>query len=380
MNRYHVRGAVLLCMIVSCLPGAVGQERPPAAGEIAPAPEPGSWRNQRRERMREFGAQAIGLLTDQLLAADGKPKLDFARINEVLASLLPTVLSGDTRLESLRLEFDPAHTDLSKDMLRLTADASLRRTAWSLESTTLHAELGAAADLAAPGGARADADARIVLRTAVVPLADFGLQRLKSQSSPSSTGPDAVPNVQQQIREYLRQVDQIASLDDAFDVYQHCSSLLFRDANEQVDRLKRQLRSVEDEPTRQRLAAELSSARLQRDRATNVRTRVVRDSAGHVERFSITLAPPEGAANPTGTAIGPVTLEGLEVVVAEREVSLAIAGRITKGVEVYALLKPMIFGTLERIQARDPVTLDAQRALFRKVLDRLQGILDMAGF
>lgn len=366
-------------------------QQPAAAKSSVELPPPAT--NQRGQRLRNLGVVGLQLLDSFTNRAAGNGAtatgktpaggLDFKQINETLATVVRPILAGDARLESFQVIFDPAITNLEKDVLRLSADAGLRRSAWSPSSTRLHIEGGATANLGAAGGPTAEADAQILLFTDVPALADWGLKQFKSRQANAANGAATVTGtpVQQEMREYLVGLDHIASLEDVVDVFQHLSSIQFRSLNENVHQLKQELDRATDDESRQRLAAQLLVARTEREKAQNIRTRIERDNAGRVQSLSIAMALPAVDATALRTAVSSSTatqvlqVERFEILVTEREIRGSVVARINKGVETYALLKPIIVGTLERIQARDPATIAAQQTMLRGALERVMELL-----
>lgn len=360
-----------------------------AAAQAPPAPP------QPAGPLRNLGGQLLeGLLKPQSPPALQKP-LDYAAINDAIELILKPILAGDATLDALQLVFDPARTDLAKDTLRLTTVAGLRRSAWSSAPSRWQSDVTATADLQSPGGAKASLEAQVLIATDVVSLANFALQKYQVRNAevspmppadaavPSAAGstpgsaelppPAAAPALpksvgQALLKDKLREMPRIATFDDLADAFQMIASLQFLAANEKIEQLKAQTAAAGDEVARAKLLQELVAARQQRDKAGDFRTRIVRDDRGAATAIYITLAAPQSAAA--------LHIQRLDLVVQPGDIRLASQVQLTKGVEIYALLKPLIVGTLERLASRDPAAIEAQRGLVRGWLPRVRRLLE----
>ncbi len=225
------RSLSLFVALVVCVAPLAAQEvvPPPAPEGVQPRPVlPG----ERRERLRQFGGQLFNALTNGQ-AAPGGPNapgaggqaqgLDFAKINDAVAALLQPLLAGDASIESFDLRFDPTQTNLAADTVAATANVALRRSAWSPTPSRLHLDLRAVANLNTPGGARASVDGNLNVQTAVVPLADFALQRFKARQTGKIAEPPtgAEDFFQAYLREKLARTPNLSSFEDVVDFFQY---------------------------------------------------------------------------------------------------------------------------------------------------------------
>ena len=353
---------------------------------------------QSGDRLRNLGGQLLeGFLKPQTAPQEKKP-LDFAAINNALELVIKPVLTGDATLDVLSLTFDPAQTDFAKDTLRLKTVAGLRRSVWSSAPSQWNSDLSATADLKAPGGAKASIETQIMITTDVVGLANFALQKRQAkiaaklaETQSSANPPSAIGGLGAQAEQQPAPVDAtpvsfaaellerkllemrpIKTFDDLADTFQMFASLQFLTANEKIETLKAQIASASDDVAREKFSKELLAARTARDKAADIRLRIVRDDAGHANALYVTMA----AAQSEGI----VQLEKLDLVVQATDIRVALQARVTKGVELYAVFKPIIVNTLEKLQNRDPATIETQRNMVRGWLPRVRRALEEGEF
>jgi hypothetical protein len=353
--------------LLICVAPVTAQETvpPPAPEGVQPRPLlPG----ERRERLRQFGGQLFNALTNgqggPIAPGAGGPAqpLDFAKINDAVAALLQPLLAGEASIESFDLRFDPTQTNLAADTVAATANLVLRRSAWSASPSRLHLDLRAVANLNAPGGARATVDGNIDFQTAVVPLANFALQRVKARQAGKIAEPPASADdfFQAYLREKLARTPSLNNFEDVVDFFQYICALRFVAQNDNIDRLKEALAAATDPAIQNGLAAELAAARLQRESMSNVRTHIERDASGNIRAIDLPLANVE---------ISPaLTLDRVDLHVTETEVTGKVTVGVERGVEVYALVKPIAILTLQQLQQRDPATVARQRAFIQGLL------------
>jgi len=278
------------------------------------------------------------------------PPIDFARLNGVIMRLLQPLVANEPSIESLELAFDPAQSDLNADQLVVSAVANLRHTAWSADRTQLHVGLGIKADIPS---SQAPIDARVTLSTAIAPFADFALHRYQSKAAEAQpAAPQSADDIfNLELREYLAQVQKISDFEDIVDVFQSICGLRFMAQNENIDRLKAAVDAAPDAASSQALALELQTARLAREKLSETQIRIVRDTSGRAQTISVKLR-----NVPVASAL---FMDQLDVELTPTQVTLAGKGRVVKGVEVYALAKPLVITTLGKVSQADPATLDA---------------------
>jgi len=364
------RSLLSFVALVVCVAPLAGQEAvpPPAPEGVQPRPIlPG----ERRERLRQFGGQLFNALTNGQAGPGGlngpgaggqAQPLDFAKINDAVAALLEPLLAGDASIESFDLRFDPAQTNLAADTVAATANAALRRSGWSTSPSRLHLDLRAVANLNAPGGARATVDGNVDVQTAVVPLANFALQRFKARQTDKVPEPPSSADdfFQAYLREKLARTQTLSNFEDVVDFFQYLCALRFVAQNDNIDRLKEALAAATDPAIRNSLAAELAVSRLQRENMSNVRSHIERDASGNIRAIDLPLV---------NVAISPaLMLDRVDLHVTETTITAKATVGIQRGVEVYALVKPIVILTLQQLQQRDPATVARQRAFVQNLL------------
>lgn len=378
-----LRRAVGAFLLIVAAGSVLAQETipPPVPDSVAPPPRPGPDTNAptatapvppgtRRERLRALGGQLFDALVNPAPGSNpaAPGPLDFGRINEVIPKLLAPALAGNSAVESFNLQFDPAATNLALDRARAVADVVFRRTGWSSQPSSAHLVLTTAADFAGPSAPRAHVEAQLGMQTAVAPLIDYALRRWVAKHQPPAGGPASADDFfAAALAEKLARTPKIASLEDVADMYQYLAALRFLAQNDEIDRLRTMLAAAPDEPSRSRLAAELTSARQKRDQlAGGAQTQIERDATGAVQ--SITLSYQN---IPVGQ--GAAVLSRIDVRLTQGDLGASVTGDIVKGLEVYALVKPVILLTLERLQMRDPATIERQRVFVQGLLAQALG-------
>jgi hypothetical protein len=368
ISRWIVLAAVLASSAFLCLAQPpVSPPPPPSPPGFAPAPglDPGV----RRPRLRELGGRLLDAVAGPQAGPGTARPLDFSIINGVIPSILKPLISGDAAIESISLEFDPAGTDPAHDKVELHADVRLRSTAWSPTPSRLHIDLSAVVDMTAPGGAKASIDTQLVLETPVVALADYGLQRFKAKAPPLPDTPPASADdfFRTEMRAKLARTDRITSFDELVDLFQYYSSFRFLAQNDNIDRIKAAPIAELDDAMRNALAAELTKARVLRDRLSETRAHVEHGPDGLARTIAVRLVNVELS--------DAALVEQADVNVTDQSLAVNAHVQVRKGVEVYLLLKPVIQLTLERMQQRDPATIERQRAILNGLLDAVRPFL-----
>ena len=382
-----IRHLLSLVALVACAAVIAGLQvsaqevvPPPAPEGAAPVPPPPPQRplqpGERRERLRQFGTNLFNAFANGQAGAGGPippgvfgpgpggpgMPLDINKVNESIAALLQPLLAGEASIESFDLRLDPAQTNLAADTIAATVNVALRRSAWSTSPSRIHLDLVSVASLNAPGGARALADGDLAVQTAVVPLADFALQRYKAKQAAKIADPPqgADDFFQAYLREKLARTPNLTSFEDVVDLFQYICALRFVAQNDHIDRLKESLAAATDAGVRNSLAAELAYARSQRENMSNVRSQIVRDASGNIQSVDLPLV---------NLQISPaLMLERVDLHVTPTEITAKAKIGIVRGVEVYALVKPVIIMTLQQLQQRDPATVARQRAFVQSLL------------
>ncbi len=108
------------------------------------------------------------------------------------------------------------------------------------------------------------------------------------------------------------------------------------------------------------MTAELAGARLQRENMSNVRSHIERDASGNIRALDLPLV---------NVRISPaLMLDRVDLHVTETEITAKATVGVERGVEVYALVKPIVILTLQQLQQRDPATVARQRAFIQNLL------------
>jgi hypothetical protein len=202
-----------------------------------------------------------------------------------------------------------------------------------------------------------------------VPLADFALQRYKAKQAGKVADPPQGPDdfFQAYLREKLARTPNLTSFEDVVDLFQYICALRFVAQNDHIDRLKEALAAATDPAAKNSLAAELAYARSQRENMSNVRSQIVRDPSGNIQSVDLPLV---------NLQISPaLMLERVDLHVTPTEISAKAKVGIVRGVEVYALVKPVIIMTLMQLQQRDPATVARQRAFVQSLLAQAKPFL-----
>jgi hypothetical protein len=295
--------------------------------------------------------------------------LDFGRLNAALPAMLGKLARGDAAIESWGLFFDPNGSDLGQDRLAVVTDLVLRQTAWSAEATRLHVELRASADVRSPGAAKAAIDFRLVLDTPAVAAADYAARQFQANrcGNPPTVASGAQDYFVARFCEKLGRTPPLADFEELGDLAQYIAALRFLAQNDEVDRLKSVQASAATDEQRQLLAAELAKQRAGRDRLATTRLLVVRDAYGRAQGITLSLLNVE---------VSPVIYaQQIDLAIGQRNITVSGRAEVRKGVELYALMKPVIVLTLNRLAQRDPATVAQQQAWLQMIWSRVRPLL-----
>lgn len=347
-----------------------------AQPDAPPPPRRGSpeRRAQRVERLRKLGGQIGGLV--ESLSNDptlNPPRVDVPKVNEGIAALIEPLLTEEGGLQSLRLHFDPAETNLARDRARLIGSAQLRRSSWSMEPTSIDLDLRASMERRDDGRPRGTLDGRARVQTDVIALGNRAIARLKEKLERPARGvaSGGPPNADETFRlrtlEKLERTPPLQTMDDLVDVLTYLSGLRLTATNDRIDELKSRAAAVSDERLRSRLLGDLAEARQQRDQMFDVRPNVERDADGRAVALTYTMTNSQWS-NETQIA-------QFRLAISQRELTLKAVGATGQGMELYSLFKPLVLNTLARIQSRDPDTMRWGRGVVNDSVGRFRGML-----
>lgn len=295
--------------------------------------------------------------------------LDVPRLNSSMAALLGQLVRGDASIESWNIAFDPTGSDLGQDRLAATTDMALRHTAWSAEPSRLHVEAQAKANVQTPGAARATINFRLSLDTQAVAAAEYAIRRYQTNrcGSPPQSAASADDYFVARLCEKLARTPQLKNFEDLSDLVRYISALRFLSENDEIDRLKSVLSAATDLAQRQAISDHIAQERGKRDRMAGTQLQFVRDPAGNLQAIAINLVNVE---------VGPALLvQRADVVIGEHNISVTGQAELRRGVELYALLKPVIVLTLNRLAQRDPAAVAQQQAWLQMIWGQIRPIL-----
>lgn len=348
----------------------------PALAQVPTAPQAQQQPGTAPPASQQGGLQGLGGQVFNLLGgaggASGAPAaqpLDIGRLNSALPAMLGQLARGDAAIESWGLFFDPSGSDLGQDRLALVTDLALRQTAWSAETTKVHLELRASADVRTPGQARAAVDFRLILDTPAPAAADYAIRQFQAKrcGSPPTVATGAQDYFIARFCEKLGRTPPLADFEELADLTQYIAALRFLAQNDEIDRLKSAEASAATAEQRQLLANELAKQRVGRDRLAATKLQVVRDPYGRAQAITLAL---------TNLEIGQVLFAPqVDVAISHRNITLTGRADVRKGVELYVLMKPVIVLTLNRLAQRDPATVAQQQAWLQMIWSRIRPLL-----
>jgi hypothetical protein len=302
---------------------------------------------ERLEKLRNIGGRLIDALAGD---PSQKPKpLDVLKLNDGIVELLKPLFENERTIESFKLGFDPDETDFAKDSAKLIASTRLKHSAWSPEPSQLDVSIAARFQRGDKNAPEARIEGQLELETDVVPLANHAVARFLKRNDATRSGVSSSDEVMMtRIRERLSSTPPVTSVDELVDLIVGLAGVRLTTMNDRIVELADAERAERDEDARQRLADELTKARLARDRLFDLRPRVERDADGRALAVHITQERP--------SSDGALHLEQLVIAITADRVTVNVAGTLVQGLEVYAVLKPLIVDSLSRIQERDPAT------------------------
>lgn len=376
LNRHLLipRSAALALLLAAVSPiletAVLAQPAPP------PPPRRGSpeRRAQRAERLRKLGGQIgeiVGSLSND--PALNPPRVDVPKLNEGIAALIEPLLTEEGGLQSLRLQFDPAETNLGRDRARLIGSAQLRRSSWSADPTLIDLDLRASMERREDGRPQGTLDGRARVQTEVIALGNRAIARLKTKLEQPARGAASggAPNADETFRlrtlEKLERTPPLQTMDDLVDMLTYLSGLRLTATNDRIDELKSRAATVSDERLRSRLLGDLAEVRQQRDQMFDVRPNVERDANGRAVAMTYTMEQSQWS-NET-------QIERFRLAIHPTELKLNVVGSTGQGMEAYSLFKPLVLNTLARIQARDPDTIRWGRGIVNDSVGRIRGML-----
>jgi hypothetical protein len=348
-------------------------------------------RAQRRERLREFGGQLLDTLAGgaQPAAQGGTAGgLDVGRVNGGLTALIKALVVGDARIESIELELDPAATDFNKDMLKLRGNVALRASAWSDQPSTMALALAARVEpgTLAQGSVvptRALLDGHVTAHTQTLALVNYALvqykQKLADDQKSAANAPasekidpdDPDQKMQQRLNEKLARIGQLRSLDELADLLLYMSGLQLTAINERIERLQAEVDGAPgpapDGKTRDELAAKLVEARRDRDRMLDVKPRIQRSADGRATNVTLIM---ERSEPLTG-----VQVERVQVGVTDQVIDISALASLSRGLELYPLIKPVVLATLQRLSTGDGRAIEAVRIIVAEPFARARQII-----
>lgn len=369
MKKRFASGAVIALMLF----GQAIAQQPPPPRRVAP-----ERRAQRGERLRRLADPAgpVGQLLGSLTGdpASGMPPLDIGKVNEGIVALIRPLLDEERGLEYVRLRFDPAETNLSRDTVRLIAAAKLRHSAWSPEPTLVDIDLRGTMQRDRDGRPRGLLDGNIRFQTDVVALANRAmarfadqLERRAEQGSVRDGSMNAEETFRWRMREKLAATPPLESMDDVVDLMLSFSGLRLASINDRIAEIKQEFASPPDEKARADLGNQLAGARRERDQMLDLHPVVERNEAG--DAVAMILRMDRARFNEV------TRVERLKVQVTAGEVTVNLVGSTMQGMELYAIVKPVVLNTLTRIQMRDPDTVRLGQGMVRGYLGQLRGAL-----
>ncbi|HEY5312878.1 MAG TPA: hypothetical protein VIK18_10175, partial [Pirellulales bacterium] len=295
--------------------------------------------------------------------------LDYGRLNAAIPAMLGQLARGDAAIESWSLFFDPSGSDLGQDRLAIVTDLALRQTAWTAETSRLHLELRASADVRTPGAAKATLEFRLIMDTPAAAAADYAARQFQAKrcGNPPTVATCAEDYFVARFCEKLARTPPLADFEELADLAQYVAALRFLAQNDEIDRLKSALASAATDEQRQLLATELAKQRVGRDRLAATRLQIVRDGYGRAQAITLGLANLQ-----IGSAL---FAQQIDVAIAPRNITVTGRAEVRKGVELYALMKPVILLTLNRLAQRDPATVAQQQAWLQMIWSRIRPIL-----
>lgn len=368
-SRNLVALAALALAVITAIPlqTATAQEELPVPGvdvpldlpDVPPPPQ-----EQPRNRPRRP-------LLDALAAPRNAAPPEPEKLNDALELFLAPLVEGDPAIRSLHIELDPQQTDLLADRVLLRIDAELNSSQWSNRPSELWAEIDLHVEQAGfveddlghrvYTPARAMLIAMLTVDTDILGAVNEALPKLREQLARR----EERDPLAERVLAKLETTGQVASMDELADLFTYISAQQFLVMVERIDALRAELAATDNADEANRLQREIQQLREQRDQMLLVHPSVQRDDRGEAVSIAIHMAHPPGAsAVQVDRLLAVVTADGVEV---------ETAASLNRGVEMYALFKPMVLNTLATIQNADRQQLEAMLQAYLPLLEQLLG-------
>jgi hypothetical protein len=266
------------------------------------------------------------------------------------------------------LRLDDELTNPADDRLGARAEVVLRRSPWSSRPTRIGAEAHASVERLGGGTVRAVVEGRIVLETDVVALADFLVPKLQlasaRQGDRSASPADAA--FASMVYDKLARTPRCRSLDDLADLLVYVAGIRLSTLNVEIENLSGALAAA-DEGARPAIEERLAAARLRRDELFKTRPHLERGPDGRAQELVIAVE---------GVQLGAASsIDVLQVGITAQRIQLAVRLAVVEGAEWFAVVKPLVVGTLRRVQERDAATFALLRGLAAPWFDRAGELL-----
>ena len=180
--------------------------------------------------------------------------------------------------------------------------------------------------------------------------------------------------MKQRLNEKLARIDQLRSLDELADLLLYISGLQLTATNERIERLQTDVdraardsasrNSAADDKTRDELAAKLVEARRDRDRMLDVKPRIQRSADGRATSVTLIM---ERSEPLTG-----VQVERVQVAVTDEVIDITAVASLSRGLELYPLIKPVVLVTLQRLASGDGRAIEAVRIIVAEPFARVR--------
>jgi|GEM_PF-5182748 len=353
-------------------PGPVPPFIPFGPGFIPPLPplpaDRAAVRAMRIDRLRAMGIQAV----DAFLPPDGSGPAgaEGARIGAAVAPIAQALL-GEGMIEKLTVKIDPAGTNLREDRVKLDTVANLRQTPWAADPSKFAGQVSAKVVPTEAGPPVAAVDGKIQFQTQTLPLLNYALTqyKLRAGEAAQADSPQTQEELlQSRINAKLQTVDAIRSIDEVADLMNQIAAIRLQLVNEEIEGIREELANAIDDATRKPLETALTTVRVKRDKLLEVRSKTVRGPDGVAQSISLQLAQLD--------LFPGADLKVFDVRLTDTEITATVVGNVHRYVEFYPLAKPVLVGTLDRIQSGDPQAVETLRRTVNAFLS--QGLRTLA--
>ncbi len=351
-------------------PTAPAQEKPaapPVQGDAEKRPPAGRngavLQGRLGERLRRPGG-LLERLGERL--ADPGADLDVEKLNAAIDALLAPLSPEGGPIERIWFDLRADQTDFENDKLAASAGIALRRSPWSNDPSQLSIDLMTQVVTSEEGRREIRLRASIELDTAVLPLVNFALPRIRDKLAAddrqAAHGADA--EFMAGLRDLLGTIESVESMDELADLFAHASALRLASWNSEVDRRRAALAAAPDDESRRLAAESLLQGRIERDRLFAARPHIMRDVYGAARELHVEIVDSEPAAG--------LRFDEVEAIVSVDGVRVTAAASVTKGVELYELTRPLVVGTLRRLQNGDAATVATMREAIERRLQQAE--------